>query len=117
MNWLALAGINGAVAVALGAFGAHGLKTRLTAEALAWWQTGVQYHLVHAVVLLVLALALPQRPALGGAAWLMLVGTVLFSGSLYAMALGAPRWLGAVVPLGGASWIAAWLWIAWAARS
>jgi uncharacterized membrane protein YgdD (TMEM256/DUF423 family) len=99
-----------AVAVGLGAFGAHALKGALGAEALGWWQTGVQYQMWHALALVALGagdFARVRAPAamLGG-------GALLFSSTLYAMALGAPRWLGAVTPLGGALMIAGWLWLA-----
>jgi len=107
----------GAAAVVLGAFGAHALKTRLSAEALSIWQTAVQYHFWHALALLAVALATPY---LGGswlkaAGWLFVAGVLIFSGSLYALALGAPRWLGAAAPLGGLALIAGWVAFAVAA--
>mgnify|MGYP001600354881 CR=1 FL=1 len=99
----------GASGVALGAFGAHGLKGRLGA-ALPIWETAVQYHLVHALFCLVIALALRAGApaALRPAAFLALVGILLFSGSLYALALGGPRWLGPITPLGGLAFLLAW---------
>lgn len=118
-NFLFLGSLGLMLAVLLGAFGAHGLKARLTAEQLAWWQTGVQYHAWHALGLLGIGLLLLLQPALAGArlaAWLLLAGLVVFSGSLYAMALGAPRWLGAITPLGGLAFIAGWAVLAWACR-
>jgi len=99
------------LAVALGAFGAHALKARLSPEALGWWQTGVQYQTAHGLALLAVALAgLGRLPAalLGG-------GAIVFSATLYAMALGAPHWLGAVTPLGGLAMIAGWALAAWRA--
>ena len=102
-----------AVAVALGAFGAHALKDRLDAEALGWWQTAVTYLLPHAVA--VLALGLASRPRLALPAWLLGGGAALFAATLFAMALGAPRWLGAITPLGGTMMIAGWLLLAWRA--
>jgi uncharacterized membrane protein YgdD (TMEM256/DUF423 family) len=102
-----------AVAVALGAFGAHALKGRLDAEALGWWQTAVQYLLPHAVA--VVALGLSNRADLRRPCWLLAGGAALFAATLFAMALGAPRWLGAVTPLGGAALILGWLWLAWTA--
>lgn len=100
----------GFLAVALGAFGAHGLKDVLTRnEATAIWQTAVLYHLVHAAVLLGLALAAPRRR---GPWWFVLIGIVLFSGSLYAMALARARWLGPVTPLGGVCFLVGWAWLA-----
>lgn len=98
--------------VAAGAFGAHGLRSMLDAAALGWWQTAVQYQLWHAIGLLALA-ALPARLSVPLPALLLTVGTLVFSGSLYAMALGAPRWLGAVTPVGGTLLIAGWLLLAW----
>lgn len=101
----------GALGVALGAFGAHGLKARLDPEALAWWHTGVQYHLWHAIALVAIgAAALPGTRAV---AILMALGVLLFSGSLYVMALTGMRWLGMVTPLGGLALIAGWLWLGW----
>lgn len=111
--------LSAALAVALGAFGAHGLRARLPANLLAIYQTGCQYHVYHALGLLavgLLGLHLPASGALRASGWLMLAGTVLFSGSLYALALTGQRWLGAVTPLGGVAWITAWLLLAVAAR-
>lgn len=102
----------------LGAFGAHALKARLPAEMLALWSTGVQYHLWHALGMILIGLAaavVADGMWLRAAGLLLLVGIVLFSGSLYALALGAPRWLGAVAPLGGAAFILGWLALALAA--
>jgi uncharacterized membrane protein YgdD (TMEM256/DUF423 family) len=108
--------VNGFLAVALGAFGAHGLKNRLAdvpdvARRLGWWETAAHYHLLHALALAILALAwdrLPQR-WLGRAGTAMLVGIVLFSGSLYLMALSGVTALGAVTPIGGAALLAGWV--------
>ena len=104
-----------AAAVALGAFGAHALKARLTPDALALWQTGVNYHAWHALGLLATAtlmLHFADRRTLRYAAGLFAAGIVLFSGSLYALALGAPRAFGAVTPLGGVAFIAGWIALA-----
>jgi len=124
MNWIALAALNMALAVMTGAFGAHALKARLSPEALGWWQTAVAYQMWHALGLLALGIllrvslsspALPALPVTGvqTSAVLLQVGIVIFSGSLYAMALGAPRWFGAITPIGGLAFIAGWLWLAW----
>ncbi len=112
---LAWAGILGATGVALGAFGAHGLRSALeaagTREA---WETAARYQLLHAAALLGFAGWIRSSgpgPARGAAAWaarLWIGGTLLFSGSLYGLALGAPRWIGPVTPLGGAALIAGW---------
>lgn len=102
----------------LGAFGAHGLKARLPAELLAVWNTGVQYHLWHALGMILVGLAtavIPDGPWLRAAGLLLLAGIAIFSGSLYALALGAPKWLGAVAPLGGTVLILGWLAFAVAA--
>jgi uncharacterized membrane protein YgdD (TMEM256/DUF423 family) len=103
----------GALAVALGAFGAHGLRTLLSAEALGWWQTGVQYQMWHALALVALGLA--GRAGTRLPAWLLGGGAAVFSGSLYLMALTGARWLGAVTPAGGLLMIAGWLVLAWRA--
>ena len=104
-----------AAAVALGAFGAHALKARLTPDALVLWQTGVNYHAWHALGLLATAtlmLVLGDRRALRIAAACFAAGIVVFSGSLYALALGAPRALGAATPFGGVAFIAGWIAVA-----
>ena len=113
-----LASLNMIAAVAAGAFGAHGLKGRIDARMLGVWQTGVQYHLVHALGLFAVAWLLARHPRsrlLHAAGWLMFTGIVLFSGSLYALALTGVRWLGAITPLGGLAFLLAWAMTAWAA--
>ena len=108
---LAAGGLAALAAVALGAFGAHALKGRLTPEMLAVWHTAVEYHMFHALGLLAVGLVATQLPAsalLKWSGWLMLAGIVLFSGSLYALALTGVRWLGAVTPAGGTAFLAAW---------
>lgn len=108
MNWLAIiAALSGALAVAAGAFGAHGAE----GKAAEWLRTGAHYQLIHAVAALV-AIQLGAR----GPAWCFVAGGAVFAGTLYAMAEGAPRWLGAVTPIGGALLIGGWLWLAWSAR-
>jgi len=110
--FLAIGGINAALVVALGAFGAHGLKARLTPDMLAVYQTGVHYHLFHALGLLVVGLVAMQisdSATLRWSGWLMLIGIVLFSGSLYVLSISGLRWLGAITPFGGVSFIAAWV--------
>ncbi len=118
-TFLIASGLLGAAAVGLGAYGAHGLEALLdgapeAAERLGWWRTGVSYHLPHAVMLAVCAAMVARRPgkAILLAAVGFALGILLFSGSLYAMTLGAPRWLGAVTPLGGLSLMVAWLALA-----
>jgi uncharacterized membrane protein YgdD (TMEM256/DUF423 family) len=108
---LAVAGLLLALATASGAFGAHALKGHLPAGRLELWETAVRYHFLQALGLLGVGLTLRalDSGALRAAAALIAVGIVLFSGSLYALALGAPRALGVLTPLGGLSWIIAWL--------
>lgn len=105
-----------AAAVGFGAFGAHVLKDHLSAEMLAIYQTAVQYHFWHALGLLGVGVLMTRSPdvsALGWVAWLLISGLLLFSGSLYLLALTGATWLGAVAPLGGIAFIAAWLRLAW----
>lgn len=118
--FLTLAAGLGGLAVALGAFGAHGLAARLAgledgAQRLDWWKTAAQYHLAHALALGLAAGLLGETRAGRLACAAFGVGIALFSGSLYAMTLSGARWLGAVTPLGGLSLIAGWLALAWAA--
>ncbi|MEK9721773.1 MAG: DUF423 domain-containing protein [Quisquiliibacterium sp.] len=103
------------IAVGAGAFGAHGLKTRISSEMLQVYDTAVRYQLFHALGLLACAWLASRWPGpmAYAAGWTFILGTVLFSGSLYLLALGAPRWLGAITPLGGLAFIAGWLCIAW----
>jgi len=112
--WLFVAALNLALAVMLGAFGAHALKARVSAEQLGWWQTATDYFFWHALGLLMLGVLLRVQPTLklSGAAVALQLGIVLFCGSLYLMALGAPRWFGAITPIGGTALIIGWLWLA-----
>ena len=108
--WIQTAALLGALGVVLGAFGAHGLEARLTPDRLDIWTTAVDYHLLHAVALLALALyARATGAKIRGPATGFTLGILLFSGSLYALALGGPRLLGPVTPLGGLCFIAGWL--------
>lgn len=114
---LVTAALLGALAVVLGAFGAHALRDALDEKSLAIWQTAVDYQFRHVLALLaagLLARAQANR-AIAIAAIAFVAGIVLFSGSLYALALGAPRFVGAITPLGGAAFIAGWLALAWSA--
>jgi uncharacterized membrane protein YgdD (TMEM256/DUF423 family) len=108
--------VSAAVAVGLGAFGAHGLRARLVPDLLTTFEIGVRYQMYHALGLLAVGLALARWPSSGSglAGWLFIAGTLLFSGSLYVLAFTGVRWLGAVTPLGGAAFIAGWMVLAWA---
>ncbi|HSG46763.1 MAG TPA: DUF423 domain-containing protein [Longimicrobiales bacterium] len=105
------------VGVALGAFGAHGLRATLSPADLATFETGVRYQMYHAFALMVAAWAASRWPGtpVHVAGWLFVVGIVVFSGSLYALVLTGQRWLGAVTPLGGLCFLAGWALLAWSA--
>ena len=107
----------GGLGVAVGAFGAHGLKNSLSPEMLAVFDTGVRYHLIHALAMLAAAWAASRWPSSGttAAGWFFLAGIILFSGSLYALALTGIRVFGAITPIGGVAFIIGWAALAWAA--
>lgn len=113
--WIAISALNLALAVMLGAFGAHGLKNRASEAQLSWWSTATDYFFYHAIGLLVLAVIAKVIPQLPFKLSFILIqcGIFLFCGSLYIMALGLPRGLGAITPIGGAFMIAGWLVLAW----
>jgi uncharacterized membrane protein YgdD (TMEM256/DUF423 family) len=113
--FFALGALSAGLAVAAGAFGAHGLKARVSPEMLAVFETGARYQMYHALGLLAVAWAASRWPTsgAGSAGWFFVAGTLLFSGSLYLLALGGPRWLGAVTPVGGLCFIAGWAVLAW----
>ena len=110
--YLRVAGITGCLAVIIGAFGAHGLEARLSEDMLDIYETGVKYHFYHALALTALALAptaiWTQRSTVW-AARMFLLGILIFSGSLYTLAITEIRWLGAITPLGGAAMIVGWI--------
>ena len=112
-----LGALSALIAVAAGAFGAHALRERLAPDMLAVFETGARYQMYHALGLLAVAWAVARWPgsSAGLAGWLFVAGTVLFSGSLYLLALTGTRWLGAITPLGGLAFIAGWAGLAWAA--
>lgn len=112
-----LAALNMIAAVGAGAFGAHGLKQMISTDLLAVWQTGVLYHLIHALGLFIVALLAARYGAslFTTAGLIMFVGIVLFSGSLYILALTGTRWLGIVTPIGGVAFLVSWALVAWAA--
>ena len=114
-----LGAVSGLLSVAAGAFGAHALRARLDAAALAVFETGARYQMYHALGLLAVAWAVSRWPGPWAerAGWLFVAGTLLFSGSLYGLALSGIRWLGAITPLGGVAFLLGWLCLALAARS
>ena len=112
LNWIGIAAINLAIAVALGAFGAHGIKSMVNAQQLAWWHTATLYLFIHALGLLIVGLLIRLRYTTQTTAWLLQIGVIIFAGSLFAMTLGAPRWFGAITPIGGVLMIAGWMWLA-----
>ena len=117
MNWSAISAVLLALAVILGAFGAHGLKARLdTLGTATIWEKAAFYQFIHALGILVVSL-IPSTPLLPRAAvepvcWLLFVGILVFSGSLYALAATGTRSLGAITPIGGVAFIVGWLWLA-----
>lgn len=105
------------LAVAAGAFGAHALSGRLPPERLATFEIAVRYQLAHALALLAVAWATTRWPAgsVIAAGWLFVAGVVVFGGTLYTIALGGPRWLGAITPIGGLCFLGGWAALAWGA--
>lgn len=112
--WITLGALNAAIAVAAGAFAAHGLRDRLDARALEVFETGARYQMYHAFALLFVGvLAGSGARGMQAAGWLFQAGIVLFTGSLYALALTGVKGLGAITPLGGVAFLAGWLWLGW----
>jgi uncharacterized membrane protein YgdD (TMEM256/DUF423 family) len=116
-TFFTLGALSALIAVGAGAFGAHGLKSRLTPDMLAVFETGARYQLAHALALLATAWASTRWPGGGvnSAGWLFVGGTLLFSGSLYVLSLSGQRGWGAVTPVGGLAWLLAWGLLAWSA--
>ena len=112
-----LGSLSGLIAVAAGAFGAHSLRDRLSADLLATFETGVRYQMYHALALLFVAWAVTRwtNSLTTVAGWLFVLGTLIFSGSLYALSLSGARWLGAITPLGGVAFIGGWICLVLAA--
>ncbi len=113
--WWVVGSLLAGIGVAAGAFGAHGLKSRLSPDLLAVFETGVRYQMYHALGLLAVAVAMDRWPSgsFQTAGWLLLAGIVLFSGSLYALCLTGVRALGAITPIGGLCFLAGWALLAW----
>jgi uncharacterized membrane protein YgdD (TMEM256/DUF423 family) len=112
--WIVLGAVSAFLSVAAGAFGAHALKARLPADLLITFETGARYHMYHSLGLIAIGLVAQLRPSplLSSAGWAMVAGIVLFSGSLYALALTGIRILGAITPLGGVGFLAGWALLA-----
>ena len=117
INWVATGAVLAALAVIIGAFGAHGLESRVDAGLLDTFETGARYHMYHALALLAVGWLAAQRPGrwTSAAGWLFLAGIVVFSGSLYTLVLTGERWLGAITPVGGVCFILGWTALAVAA--
>lgn len=115
--FLLIGAASGFLGVAAGAFGAHALKARLTEDMLAIFETAARYQMYHALALVLLGILSTVRPApaFTGAGWAWTIGTILFSGSLYALALSGIRVLGAITPLGGLGFLVGWVLLAWGA--
>ena len=116
--FIILGSLNAFLAVALGAFGAHGLQNKLTEQMLATYETGVKYHMMHALGLILIGIISRYTSGsvlINWSGWLICAGIVLFSGSLYLLSIGGIRWLGAITPLGGLSFLAGWILLAIAA--
>ncbi|MCY4025601.1 MAG: DUF423 domain-containing protein [Acidobacteria bacterium] len=109
-GWFAAGAVLSGLGVLVGAFGAHGLRDRVTADMLAVFETGVRYHLIHGLAVLAVAWAASRWPNawIGAAGWLFAAGIVVFSGSLYILAISGVRWWGAVTPIGGVCFLAGW---------
>ncbi|NKB90476.1 MAG: DUF423 domain-containing protein [Acidobacteria bacterium] len=118
-TFFAIGAISALIGVAAGAFGAHGLEGRITPERLVTFETAVRYQMYHALALLAVAWATTRWPGTPttAAGWLFVVGTVVFSGSLYLLVLTDTRWLGAITPIGGVAFLAGWACLVWAALS
>ncbi|HEV7662058.1 MAG TPA: DUF423 domain-containing protein [Chloroflexota bacterium] len=115
--FLSVGAVSAFIAVAAGAFGAHALRDRMSADMIAVWQTGASYQMYHALALVAVGLILGRfsvdgSPWLTAAGWLFLAGTLLFSGSLYTLAFTGTTWLGAITPLGGVAFLVAWAAVA-----
>jgi uncharacterized membrane protein YgdD (TMEM256/DUF423 family) len=117
-RWATVGAVLGGLAVALGAFGAHALRARLDAGDLATFETAARYQMYHGLALLAVAWLADRAPsrAADTAGWAFVIGIILFSGSLYLLTLGGLRWMGAVTPLGGVSFLIGWINLALAAR-
>ena len=110
---IALGALNAAIAIAAGAFGAHALRARLEPRALEVFETGARYHMYHALALVLCGVIATRGATTAG--WILQAGIVVFSGSLYALALTGVKGLGAITPIGGLAFLVGWLWLSWSA--
>ena len=110
---VALGAVNAALAVAAGAFATHGLRARLEPRALEIFETGARYHMYHALAMILAGVLATRGAATAG--WIFQAGIVVFSGSLYALAVTDLKWLGAITPVGGLAFLVGWAWLAWSA--
>ena len=116
-TFLIISSIGMFLGVLLGAFGAHGLRQKISADMLAIWNTGVLYHMLHCLGLAIIGLSLKilgDNNWLTFSGWALILGVIIFSGSLYLLAITGIRWLGAITPIGGLSFLVGWLCYAWA---
>ena len=113
--FIVLASLSACLAVVLGAFAAHALKEKLSPDMFNIWEVGVRYHMYHALGLFVVAWVVAHFPESSApiAGWFLIGGTVIFSGSLYALSLTGERWIGAITPVGGVCFLIGWVWLAW----
>ena len=113
MNWIMTGAFSALISVAAGAFGAHALKERLSENLLNAFEVGVRYQMYHALALILMGLLMSKLPAANAAAWCFLAGTLLFSGSLYGLALTGLKFFGPLTPIGGVLLMAGWVTLAW----
>ncbi len=113
-TFLMLGAASAFLGVAIGAFAAHALKSRLSADMLGIFEVGVRYQMYHAIGLCIVAWVVSHTPSASASGWLFCAGTILFSGSLYALSLTGKSWLGAITPVGGLCFLAGWAWLGWA---
>ncbi|MDX2481238.1 MAG: DUF423 domain-containing protein [Desulfuromusa sp.] len=113
--FLILGALSACFGVAAGAFGAHVMKSRLSPEMLSVFEVGIRYQMYHAFALVTVAWVLSRWPSpmITTSGWLFVIGTILFSGSLYLLSVSGVKWLGAITPLGGLAFLAGWIFIAW----
>ena len=115
MRLVAVGAVNAAVSVGAGAFAAHGLKGHISDQMLATFETGARYHMYHALAIVFCGVLAARVTGAAAAGWIFQLGIVLFSGSLYALALSGQEWIGVFTPFGGVAFLVGWVWLAWSA--